>query len=77
MTKYVACGRSNTRKDVYHTDKDCRRLSKSDVREATTNEVAYFELAECHICKHGNPGAHDIETEWHKINRKLRFGEVE
>lgn len=50
MTKYVAEGRSNTRMDVYHTDKTCQGLDRSTVREATQNEIEYFELRLCRFC---------------------------
>jgi len=50
MTKYVAEGRCNTRKSVYHTSKDCQGLDRSTVREATKNEIEYFELRVCQYC---------------------------
>lgn len=50
MTKWVAEGRSNTRRDVFHTDKDCQGLDRSTVREATENEIEYFELRLCEYC---------------------------
>lgn len=50
MTKYVAEGRSNTRRDVFHTDKECQGLDRSSVREATENEIEYFELRLCQYC---------------------------
>jgi len=50
MTKYVTKGRCNTRKSVYHTNKDCVRLDRSTVREATQNEIEHFELRLCDYC---------------------------
>lgn len=50
MTKYIAEGRANTQQRVYHTNEDCQRLDRSTVREATENEVEYFELRLCQYC---------------------------
>lgn len=50
MTKYVAKGRSNTKINVYHISKDCQALDHSTVREATQNEVEYFDLRLCQYC---------------------------
>jgi len=50
MTKYVTEGRCNTRKSVFHTDKECQGLDRSTVREATQNEIEYFDLRLCQYC---------------------------
>ena len=47
--KYVRVGRKNSNKNVYHTDRDCKRL-KSDVRVVAESEVEYQELTLCQWC---------------------------
>lgn len=63
MTKWVAEGRSNTRRDVFHTNKDCQGLDRSTVRKATQNEIEYFDLRLCKYCdpdvKANNPKDQD------------------
>lgn len=49
MTKFVRVGRKNSNKNVYHTDRDCKRL-KSDVRVVAESEVEYQELTLCQWC---------------------------
>ena len=46
---YVRVGRKNSNKNVYHTDRDCKRL-KSDVRVVAESEVEYQELTLCQWC---------------------------
>jgi len=70
--KYVVTSRANTTRAVYHTKEDCPRITDSAIRETTEHEIQHFELEECSFCKGENGGMHEIETEWHKINRKLR-----
>lgn len=60
MTKYVCEGRANTRQSVYYTNKDCQRLDRSSVREATRNEIRHFELRLCKFC---NPDADAIQPQ--------------
>jgi len=50
MTKYVIGGRSNSRRNVYHTQTDCQTITKSEVRPVSENEIAYFELDLCEHC---------------------------
>jgi len=63
MTKYVTEGRSHTPMNVYHTDKQCQGLDRSTVREATQNEIEYFDLRLCKYCdpdvKANNPKDQD------------------
>lgn len=47
--KYVRIGRKNSNKDVYHTDRDCKRL-KSDIRVAPESEIEYHNLTLCQWC---------------------------
>jgi len=63
MTKWVAEGRCNTRRDVFHTNKDCQGLDRSTVREVTENELEHFDLRLCQYCnpdvKANNPSEQD------------------
>ena len=69
--KYVRVGRKNSNKNVYHTDRDCKRL-KSDVRVVAESEVEYQELTLCQWCDPDieNPNAqHDQD---HSYQERLK-----
>jgi len=76
MTKYVATGRKNTTRTVYHTDKECNRLSRSTVRETTQNEIEHYDLELCEACSNSKAST-SSGSEWHEKNRKLRFQDVD
>lgn len=47
--KFVHTDRKNSKKNVYHTDRDCTRL-KGNGRPVTEAEVEYHELRLCQWC---------------------------
>jgi len=50
---------SLTRADSYHTDPDCRILTKSprEPREVSESAIAYHDLDECTYCQDMHPGS--------------------
>jgi len=75
--RYVVTSRANTTRAVFHTDTECPRLSESTIRPTTEHEIDHFDLVECSFCAGSNDGAHQDETEWHKINQALQNGEIQ
>ena len=49
MTKFVSANRSNSRKEVYHNNKECQRI-RSDTRVVSESEIEYHELKLCAWC---------------------------
>ena len=76
MTKYVTTGRKNTDRIVYHTDKDCHKLTRSEVRETNQSEIEYHNLRECQACQ-GKKAPGGDGSDWKEFTHKLRSGEIE
>jgi len=49
MSKYVHTDRKNTKKNVYHSSRECKRL-KGNGRPVTEAEIEYHELRLCQWC---------------------------
>ena len=49
MTKYVRIGRRNSKKEAYHTNRNCKRL-ESDTRPVPQSEIEYHDLTLCQWC---------------------------
>lgn len=49
MTKYIRANSRNSKKTVYHTNKDCNRVT-GDVRIVDQSEIDFHELTLCTWC---------------------------
>ena len=47
--KYVSIDRKNSKKEVYHVDRECTRI-RSNVRVVADSEIAYHDLTMCKWC---------------------------
>jgi hypothetical protein len=49
MTKFVSVNKMNSKKEVYHTNTECKRI-RSDVRVVPESEIEYHKLTLCAWC---------------------------
>jgi len=72
MTRWIVPRGENGDRRCYHTDLECPYISDAETREATENEIDWYDLEQCSWCEDGPPGNDGTQSGWHKFNRNLR-----